>query len=74
MSEGLYIEDTCPHCGCLDDDALAGVDWETVQWDALNDYHTRCNQCDKKIIVRNDVLDVEQALADPQVLAEEEPA
>ena len=51
---GLYIEDTCPHCGCLDDDALAGVDWETVNWDAFDDYHTRCNQCDKKIIVRKE--------------------
>ncbi len=49
MSEGLYIEDTCLHCGCLSDDALAGVDW-----DAFDDYHTRCNQCDKKIIVRKE--------------------
>lgn len=51
---GLYIEDTCPHCGCLDDDALAGIDWENVRWDIYDDYYTTCNECDKKVIVTID--------------------
>lgn len=48
----LYLlDDTCPYCGSMDDQALGGIDWELVQWDWKGETVQECDCCGKRFII-----------------------